>query len=396
MTVLPEFRLETYFARWEFTARHHLTASDAQTRTVTDLLALADEQDLAAWRDLDLGYRETWGDPLLREAIASGYTGLDAGEVLCFAGAEEAIYLALTALLGPGDHAVVVTPGYQSAETVPLSRCEVTGVALDPERNWALDVDAVLDAVRPNTVLVAVNFPNNPTGALVEPAEFRRLLAECDARGVRVFSDEVYRGLELDPARTLPQAAELSPRALSVGVTSKSLGLPGLRVGWIACQDRELLSTLERAKHYTTICNAGPSEVLARIAIKARERILTENRALIAANLPVFQDFFAEFAELFEFAPPEGGCVCFPRYLGTEGATEFCRRAVEEVGVLLVPGEVFASRLTPVPADRFRIGVGRRDPEPALDALRGWIRSTRNVQALRADDGEQSQRLLGG
>ncbi len=375
MTRLPDFRLETYFSRWEFTARHHLTASDAQTLSMAELLELADDADRHAWDTLTLAYTETFGDPALRAAIAGMYELAEADDVICFGGAEEGLYLAMGVLLGPGDHAVVITPNYQAAETVPLSLCEVSGVALDAADGWRLDVDAVAAALRPTTKVVSVNFPNNPTGAVMDAAEFARLGALCDERGIHLFSDEVYRGLELDPARTMPQAADVCERGVSLNVTSKSLGLPGLRIGWITTRDRELRSRLERAKHYTTICNSAPSEVLARIAIKARGHILDRNRAIIAANIPCFDAFFAEFGEIFEWSPPQGGCVAYPRYLGTDGVEQMCTRLVEETGVLTLPASIYRSELTETPADHFRVGVGRRDPEPALEAFAAWLRA---------------------
>ncbi|MFG1948633.1 aminotransferase class I/II-fold pyridoxal phosphate-dependent enzyme [Nonomuraea sp. NPDC048826] len=377
MTRLPDFRLETYFSRWEFTARHHLTASDAETMTLAELLALADDQDREAFENLSLGYTQTFGDPGLREAIAATYEHAEADDVICFAGAEEAIYLAMNVLLGPDDHAVVLTPNYQAAETVPLALCEVTGVALDADRDWALDLDEVAAAIRPNTRLVSVNFPNNPTGKVLDRADFVALVRLCDERGIHLFSDEVYRGLECGPVGALPQAADLSERALSLNVTSKALGLPGLRIGWITCRDRALRARLERAKHYTTICNSAPSEVLARIAVKARETILDRNRALIRSNLPFFAAFFAEFADDFEWRAPDGGCVAYPRYLGADGVETFCTRLVEEAGVLLLPASIYRSELTATPDDRFRIGVGRRSAEEDLAAFARWMRAGR-------------------
>ncbi|MER6917207.1 pyridoxal phosphate-dependent aminotransferase [Streptomyces sp. NPDC000594] len=375
MTRLPDFRLETYLSRWEFTVRHHLTASDVRTMSLGELLELAGDEDRRAFDSLSLGYTETFGDPALREAVAGMYERVGADDVICFAGAEEGLYLAMNVLLGPDDHAVVVTPNYQAAETVPLALCEVTGVALDEKRDWALDLDRVADALRPNTRVVSVNFPNNPTGKVIPAADFTALARMCDERGIRLFSDEVYRGLERDPARTLPQAADLSERALSLNVTSKSLGLPGLRIGWIACRDPELRSRLERAKHYTSICNAAPSEVLARIALTARTTILERNRALIAAQLPLFDSFFAGFPELFAWRAPDGGCVAYPRYLGADGVERFCARLVEEAGVLLLPASVYRSELTATPGDRFRIGVGREGAKAALDAFADWLRT---------------------
>ena len=375
MTRLPDFRLEAYLSRWEFTARYHLTASDMQTMSVSELLTLADDHDRRAWDGLSLGYTETFGDHDLRRAISQMYSSVDEDDVLCFAGAQEGIYLAMQVLLGANDHAVVVTPNYQSAETVPLSLCEVTGVALDPEQNWSLDLDQVAKKIRPNTRVISVNFPNNPTGKILGADEFTQLVQLCDERGIYVFSDEVYRGLERDTSRTLPQAADLYPNALSLNVVSKSLGLPGLRIGWIACRDRELRTQLERAKQYTTICNSAPSEILARIAIKARERILERNRSIIATNLIAFDAFFAEFRDLFDWTAPDGGCVSYPRYRGNDGVEDFCKNLLADAGVILLPASLFRSELTDGPTDRFRIGVGRQHPEEALDAFAAWLRA---------------------
>jgi aspartate/methionine/tyrosine aminotransferase len=375
-TPLPDFRLEVHFARWEFVARHNLTASDAQTLTVGEVLALGSDEDRAAFDDLALGYIPTWGSDRLRTAIAETYAACGPDDVLAFAGAEEAMFWALQLLAEPGDHVVVTVPNYQSLETVPRAAgVEVTGVLLDERDGWRLSVDAVAAALRPTTRLVAVNFPNNPTGAVPDRETFAALVELCEERGIRLFSDEVYRGLELDRTRTLPQAADLSPTALSLNVLSKSYGLPGLRIGWLACRDHAVLERLERHKHYTSICNAGPSELLGAIALAAGERIQARNRAIIAENLPLFGAFFERHAELFEWAPPQGGCVAFPRYRGAEGVEAMCRELVERAGVLLLPASVYRSDLAPVPADRFRIGVGRRDPGPALEAFDAYLAS---------------------
>jgi aspartate/methionine/tyrosine aminotransferase len=373
-TPLPDFRLEVHFSRWEFVTRHNLTASDAQSMTVGELLAFGSDEDRAAFDDLTLGYIPTWGTDRLRAAIAATYTSCEPDAVLAFAGAEEAMFWALQLLVEPGDHVVVTVPTYQSLETVPRAAgVEVAGVLLDEGEGWRLDLDKLEAALRPTTRLVAVNFPNNPTGAVPDLETFTGLVELCEERGIRLFSDEVYRGLELDRARMLPQAADLSPIALSLNVLSKSYGLPGLRIGWLACRDRALLERLERHKHYTTICNAGPSELLGAIALSAGERIQARNRAIIAENLPLFDAFFARHADRFEWAPPDGGCVAFPRYLGAEGVEDLCRRLVDDASVLLLPASIYRSALAPVPEDRFRIGVGRRDPGPALELFDAFL-----------------------
>lgn len=374
MTTLPDFRLETHFSRWEFSARHHMTASDAETMTMAALLALAGPEDLEAWERVSLGYTETWGAPALRETIASTYDTLSGADILTFAGAEEGLYCAMLALLAPGDHAIVTVPNYQSMETMPVTIAgNVTGVALRPENRWQLDLDDVRAALRPETKLIAVNFPNNPTGAIADREIFRDLGALCAERGIHLFSDEVYRGLEVDAEKRLPQAADLFDRGISLNVMSKAYGLPGLRIGWIASRDHALLQRMEKMKHYLSICNARPSEVLAGIALKAREAIFARNRALCAENIGKLDSFFAEYPHLYEWTAPDGGCVAFARYRGSDGVEEHCRRLVEEKGVLLLPSSLYASDLLPVPADRFRVGIGRKNIDAGLAAWREFL-----------------------
>jgi aspartate/methionine/tyrosine aminotransferase len=372
---LPDFRLEVHLGKWEFTARHHMTASDAESMSLAELLALATDEQRAAFESLSLGYTPTWGTDELRAAVAQTCERVAPEHVLTFAGAQEAIFWALQELVGPGEHALVTVPNYQSMESVTLATgADVEGIVLRPENDWALELDELRALLRPTTRLVAVNFPNNPTGAMPPPDTFRALVELCEERGIRLFSDEIYRGIELDPARTLPQAADLSPSAISLNGMAKAYGLPGLRIGWLACRDRALLERLERRKHYTSICNAGPSEALATLALRNGEAIRARNRAIVAANVPLFEAFFGErWGELFAFAPPQGGCVCFPRFRGDEPVGDFCRRLVEQAGVVLLPADIFDSRLGDVPRDRFRVGLGRRDPQPGLDAFSAFL-----------------------
>ena len=374
MTMLPDFRLETYLGKWEFACRYHMTASDMQTLSLKELLALATPADRAAWDDLPLHYIEPTGTPALRAAIAATYRGVVSEDILAFAGAEEGIFCAMHALLEKHDHAIVVTPNYQSSEELPKALCHTTGVALDPARNWDLDLDAVKAAIRPNTKLIAVNFPHNPTGKVIDRATFDGLVALCRQHGIWLFSDEVYRGLERAAEIRLPSAIEAYEKGLTLGVMSKAYGLPGLRVGWIASKDHALLYKMERMKHYLSICNAGPSEHLAVIALKASDKIIGRNRDLIARNLVAVDAFFADFPDLFDWRHPDGGCIAYPRYLGKDGVETFCRRLVEEAGIVLLPASLYASDLTATPGDRFRIGFGRNHVPEGLAAMRAYIR----------------------
>ncbi|WP_431028795.1 aminotransferase class I/II-fold pyridoxal phosphate-dependent enzyme [Rhizobium herbae] len=376
MKPMRDFALETYMSRWEFVAKYNMTASDAESMRLPELLAMASDEDRADFENLSLGYTETFGAPALRQQIAVTYDTVGPENLICFAGAEEGIYVAMKVLLTADDHAIVITPNYQAAETIPLSICAVTGVALDISNDWELDVGLVERALRPNTKLISINFPNNPTGKILPRATFDALIGLCRKHGIWLFSDEVYRLIEKDETLRLPQAVDVYERGISLNVMSKAYGLPGLRIGWLASRDRDFLVRCERYKHFLSICNSAPSEILARIALKSRDRILARTRAIVRNNLGVLNDFFAEFPHLFDWREPDGGCVAFIRYRGADGVEEFTRRVVEEAGVFFLPSSVYRSDLTPVPENCLRIGFGRQHVPEGLTALRNWLRRT--------------------
>jgi aspartate/methionine/tyrosine aminotransferase len=370
---MRDFALEVYFSKWEFAAKYNLAGSDGENMTLGELLALASAEERAAFESIGLGYTETFGAPALRAEIAQTYDTVGPEHLLCCAGAEEGIYVAMRVLLNADDHAIVVTPNYQAAETVPLGICEVSGVPLDIDRDWDLDVDLLRAALRPNTRLISINFPNNPTGKIIPRAAFDAVVEICRSRGIWLFSDEVYRLIERDPALRLPQAVDVYERGVSLNVMSKAYGLPGLRIGWLACKDRAVLVKFERYKHFLSICNSAPSEALARIALRARDKILAKNRAVIRGNLALLNAFFADYRHLFDWREPDGGCVGFIRYKGADGVEEFTRRLVEESGVLFLPSSIYRSELGPVPDNCLRVGFGRSHVPAGLAILRQWL-----------------------
>jgi aspartate/methionine/tyrosine aminotransferase len=369
---MRNFALEKYFSKWEFTARHHMTASDAQSLSVSTLMEMAGQSE-SVLLDLHLGYTETWGAPDLRQAISETYDKLKAENILCFAGAEEGVYTAMRVLLAKDDHAIVIVPNYQAAETIPLDICKVSGVALKPGKTWFLDLDEIRSSIRPNTKLVSVCFPNNPTGHIIPKDDYVRLVELCREHNLFLFSDEVYRGVEIDDNKRIDQAADVYEKGLSLNVMSKAYGLPGLRIGWIATQDLDVLNRLEEYKHYLSICNSAPSERLAVIALSVREKLLERSRSLMRENLKKLDTFFKIYPDIFEWQHPDGSCIGFPRFTGRGGVENFCKTLVEQSGVLLLPASIYQSELMEAPNDRFRIGFGRANIDEGLTAFRQFM-----------------------
>ena len=371
-TPLQPFQLERYFARWEFRAPYLLCSSDIQGWKMRDLLALADAETLELWENLALGYTETLGLPLLRAEIARLYAQASLEDILCFAGAEEAVYIAARVLARPGDHIIVTFPAYQSLYQVARAiGAEVSLLWLRPQPSeagieWKIDLDELRALMRPGTRMLVVNFPHNPTGALPTQAEWQDLIEIARQAGCYLFSDEVYRLLEYRDEDQLPAAVDCYEKALSLGVMSKPFGLAGLRVGWLACRDQALLSAMASYKDYTTICNSAPSEILALAALRAREAVLARSLGLLRANLARVEDFMSARRRWFDWIAPKAGSVAFPKWSGPAPVEQFCEDLVQSQGVLLLPATVYD-----YPGSHFRLGLGRENLPEALERV-GW------------------------
>ncbi len=351
------FALERYFARYEFTAPYLLSSSDCDGLSMAEVLAMADEECRTLWHDLTLGYTESLGLPLLRAEIAGGYETVTPDDVITGA-PEELIYVAMVALLAPGDHVVCTFPAYQSlhqvAETVG---CEVTRWVPREEEGWRLHPADLEAALRPDTRLVVVNAPHNPTGALPSPSDWDAVARLLSAHGARLFCDEMYRGLELDPAARLTAAADALPGALSLSGMSKVYGMAGTRIGWLAVRDEEALGRIAAMKDYTTICSSAPSEVLALIGLRNGAAIVGRHRARAERNLATLDGFFARRADLFTWVRPTAGTICLPRLVdGSVSAEALALRSVEEAGVMLAPATLFG-----LDDRHVRIGFGREN-----------------------------------
>ncbi len=362
---IADFELERYFARWEFAARHLLCASDVESWPMGELLDLADDEAAALWRDLRLGYAEAPGHPLLRREIAGLYDTTDPDDVLVVSGAEEGIFALVNVLLGPGDHAIVTWPGYQSLyEVARACGADVTLHELREADGWAIGPEALRRQVTPRTRLIVINAPHNPTGMLPDRATFEAVVMLAAEAGAYLLVDEVYRYLEVDEADRLPAGADAGRRVVSLGVMSKSFAMAGLRIGWLASRDRDLLARVAAFKDYTTICAAAPSEILALIGLRARGRVLARSRSIVAANLARLDELFERWPGVLSWVRPRGGSIGFPR-LGTGlDVDEFAAELVRAEGVLLLPGSSFGHA-----GNHFRIGFGRTDLPEAVAGL---------------------------
>ena len=367
---LPPFKLERYFAKYEFNTEFLLCSSDCEAMSVADLLAMepgSAEKLQNTW----LGYTESQGSPSLRAEVAKIYSSMQPEDILVHTGAGEAIYLFMHAMLTENDHVIVHSPNYQSLSEVAKGLgCMVSPWRARVEDGWALDLDELRHLMRPSTKAIIINTPHNPTGYLMSRADFEAVNQVARENNLLLFSDEVYRESEYDPNDRLPAACDMGDHAVSLGVTSKTYGLAGLRIGWIATKNRKVYQAMASLKDYTTICNSAPSELLAEVAMRNRQALIDRSLGIIKHNLAVVDDLFARHSDLFSWARPKAGSMGFPKLLKGD-IEDFCDDLVRKAGVLLLPGTMYDDS-----RNHFRLGLGRKNLPQAIERLEGYLQKT--------------------
>lgn len=371
MPLVP-FELERYFAKYEFSTEHLLCSSDLESMTIQELLELDPTQysnNLQKLTNTWLGYTEPQGSPKLKAEIKKLYRDIYEDQILVHAGAEEAIFNFMHALLSPDDHIIVHYPCYQSLFSVAESiGTEVTKWRSQEANDWDLDLDFLRDNIRANTKAIIINCPHNPTGYLMSKEKQLALVNIARDHNLIIFSDEVYRLLEYNPQDRLANACDIYENAVSLNVMSKSFGLAGLRIGWIATRNAPVFKAMAEFKDYTSICNSAPSEFLATFALQNQSKIIERNLTRVTNNLKLLDAFFDKYSSLLTWVRPQAGAIGFPRLLVDIKADEFCHNLITEKNVMLLPSTVYDYG-----NKNFRIGFGRKNMPEALLKLEEYM-----------------------
>lgn len=362
------FKLEEYFAKYEFNVKYSLCSSDCESFSVNELLTL-EKKSLDDLKEVWLGYTESLGNPLLRDFISQLYSNINSEEVIVFSGAEEAIFAFMNVLLNKDDHIIVQYPAYQSLyEIANAIGCKVTKWVMDDENGWQLDLQFLKSNITQATRCIVVNFPHNPTGYLPSKEFYKNLINIAKKNNIYLLSDEVYKFLEYDETERLPSACDLYERGISIGVMSKSYGLAGLRIGWLATKDEALYKKFASFKNYTSICNSALSEFFAILALRNGKKILRRNLEIISNNLALLNGFFNKYDKIFTWIKPNAGSIAFPRLLVKDSVEDFCSDLLKEKSLLLMPSTNYDY------GDRhFRIGFGRKNMPEALKKLEEYL-----------------------
>jgi aspartate/methionine/tyrosine aminotransferase len=376
---IEPFALERWLTAHELHVDYDIAESGILPLTVQELLSMEPpdrrDQELKQLLSLRLGYSEATGTSELRSLLAETYKNCGPENILVTTGAIEANFLLFNTLLNPGDHVVAPYPAYQQLYSVPRAiGCDVSLWQIRPEDGFQFDLDELERLVRPQTRLIVINSPHNPTGAVLSASETQRVYEIAQSVGAIVLSDEAYRWLTIPGgAPPAPPMYDLGPGGISVGTLSKPFGLPGLRIGWMVAP-AEITAECWSFRDYVSLSPGKLNDALAILAIKHRDKIIERNQAIIAANLSSANAWVAEHADILSWTPPRAGLLALLRYDLDIPSFDLANRLADEHSVMLAPGSAFGLEY------HLRIGIGQ---EPSVFA-RGLERAGACLAGLKA------------
>ncbi|MEZ0070330.1 capreomycidine synthase [Streptacidiphilus sp. MAP12-20] len=342
--------LEDWFRSRYFDAKIDISSSGMQNYSLGQLRGMLgvsmDELDGLPFRD-----SPTLGCEPLRAAIAARYAPTRSERVMVTHGSTEGIFLALSAVVRPGDEVVVLSPVYQSLSSVASALGATLRVwELSPAEDFTPDLDRLAGLITAKTRAVVVNFPHNPTGAMLDPQGYHRLLEMVEAAGCYLFWDAAFGELVYD-FTPLPDPAAIMEKCVSFGTMSKAFGLPGLRIGWCIAPP-DVLATMVKLRDYVTISTSPLNELLATRVMENVDTVVGPLREQARFNRLLLSTWAADHPDLISLPLPHGGVSAFPALPRGVDTISLCDKLLDEHGVLLVPGLCFGH------PDRVRLGFG--------------------------------------
>src|SRR5690554_2381563 len=332
------------------------------------LAQLLDFDAAEFFSQLSFEYAEVAGSQKLRTLIAEHhYQSATAIDILTTCGAQEALFIVMNALLSTGDEVLCFSPIFEPLyQEAAATGAQVTAMLLLADDGWGIDWPLLERTIGPQTRMLIINFPHNPTGSQLTKTDFQQLLDLCARYDCWLISDEVFRGLEHQPEQRLPAAVDCYEKAVSIAVMSKAYGLPAIRLGWIACRQPEIIKKFTISKRHLSICGSALDEAFAARVIPHSEFIFQHHTTTIRENLSKLKQLLTAQGRI-SCHFPTAGATCFPLLAdinSDENADEFIHRMAIKEGLMLMPGSCFLSE-----QPGFRLTLGDDKAASHFDTL---------------------------
>ncbi len=331
--------LEEWMRKYYFQVEIDIGSSGVQDFSLAEIRRLlglkVEELDALVFHD-----SQTLGGEGVREALADRWTGGKVERVMVPHGSTEANFLIMTALLEPGDEVVVLDPLYQQLYAIAKAKgCSLKRWRLRIEDGFRPSMEDLQLLITPETRMIVVNFPHNPTGVTLTREEQQALIRRAAEVGAYLVWDGAFTELTYETS-PLPDPGLEYERAISMGTLSKAYGLPGLRLGWcLAAPD--VLDRFVHLRDYTLLHLSPLTELIAERVIRHADLLVGLRLTSARANRDLLSRWMEASRELVEWVPPMGGVCCFPRIIPAIDVADFCERLAQKFRVLLVPGQCF-------------------------------------------------------
>ncbi|MDO4253122.1 MAG: aminotransferase class I/II-fold pyridoxal phosphate-dependent enzyme [Rothia sp. (in: high G+C Gram-positive bacteria)] len=339
---IESFAVEEWLTRYEQQAEINLAETSVSALSLQELLDLTASgeefmQQLLATR---LSYGQIPGSLRLRKAVAATYQTVSAEQVTITHGTIGANHLVHLSLVNPEDHVITFAPSYQQHQALAESiGAQVTVLTLKEQNRFLPDPADIQAAIRPNTKLICLTNPNNPSCTLMGRQLLQEVCEQARQVGAYILSDEVYRGAEADGVEAAPAIVDLYEKGISTGGVSKALSLPGLRLGWIAAPQK-LLADINKQRDYSIISVGAIDDLLAALALENREILLERSRRILSGNREIIQAWLAQ-EDRVSWCAPDAGSSALLKIPSQLPDQDFALGLLKTRGVLLVPGSCF-------------------------------------------------------
>ncbi|KAF7589800.1 hypothetical protein BBP40_003862 [Aspergillus hancockii] len=355
MVKIDEFAVERWMDDYETEAKYNLAETCCASISLNDLLAFSGQQTDV----IDYGQKQVYGairgSKALRSNIADLYSTdasvpLSVDNVLVTNGAIQANFLALYTNVGPGDHVICHYPTYQQLYSVPESfGAEVDLWRSKEDAGWQLNLKDLMSLIKPNTKLIILNNPQNPTGAVLRREVLQGIVDIAREHDIMIHSDEVYRPLfhSLNPVQQEHPPSILSlgyDRVIATGSMSKAFSLAGIRLGWLVSRSPKAIEACASTRDYTIISVGQLDDSVATFALSRTtvNNLLERNTQLARKNLAALDTFIKEFDWAVKWTRPQAGTTALIKFVNREGNAlddvVFCQQLQKKTGVMLVPG----------------------------------------------------------
>lgn len=371
MDIKP-FKVEEWMNAYETYAKYNIAETCVESISVNDLFALCGkdkEEFISSLCNRKLTYGDIEGLPKLKKGISTLYKSINCDEIVTMHGAAGANHHVFYSLINPGDRVISIMPTYQQLYSIPEAyKADLKIVKLKKENDYLPNINEIDKLAIEGTKLICINNPNNPTGALMDTEYLKQIIGIARRCGAYILCDEVYRHLTQEDIWS-ESIVDLYEKGISIGSMSKVFSLAGLRLGWIATHDKELIKSLLSHRDYNTISCSIFDETIAAFALENKDKVIGRSKSIVRNNLKILDEFIGNEPHL-SYSKPKAGTTALVYYDFNINSYEFCKGLFETTGAFVTPGDCFE-----MPSS-FRIGYANSEQvlKDGLKALKVYIK----------------------